>query len=524
MYRERSVREQSRARLKRTIWRDALIIFGVFTGLLAFFISVQAFEHVVNFSDGHESWELDEILTAIMVLPVAMAIFSLRRLREVHAELEGRIEAEEQAQAMAMHDPLTGLPNRRNFNRVLDHAITDADERPLALLLIDLNRFKAINDLHGHRAGDDLLIAAASRLAEHIGPLAFVGRLGGDEFVVLLKDVREGDALIARLEKISACFDPPFQLAAGPVSVGASIGVTYVDTLDLSADAVLSQADAAMYECKQQRGNGFRLFEAGMETVAIHRAEIEAELRDALRSGRIEPFYQPLVRLEDGRIIGYEVLARWRLDDGSLRMPDDFIAVAEEAGLISNLFYALLERAAADVRQWPADLIFAVNLSPVQFGDAWLIERVLQILTEAGVAPGRLEIEITENALVTDIELACDIIRRFKRQGIKIALDDFGTGYSSLRHLGELEFDKLKIDRSFIANLQSSESSRTIVRTITAMAHNLGLQVTVEGIENAESARSVIDFGCDIGQGYLYGRPASEARLDRDDEPGERVA
>ncbi|PEQ14690.1 hypothetical protein B2G71_00680 [Novosphingobium sp. PC22D] len=500
------------------------MVFGGFTALLAYFISIEAFEYVVDFSSTHESWELDEILTGMMVLPIAMTIFSVRRLREAYRELSCRIEAEEQAQAMAMHDPLTGLPNRRNITHAIEQAIDQADEAPLALLLIDLNRFKAINDLQGHQVGDALLIGIADRLKAHVGDSAVVSRLGGDEFVILLRDAPQGEALIARAEDISACFDAPFELEHGSVTIGASIGVTYVDSSDVSADAAMSQADAAMYKCKVRKSNCVRFFEAGMEMAAIRRASMEADLRDAIRAERIEPHYQPLVCLEDGRIIGYEVLARWRLDDGELRMPDDFIGIAEDIGLIDDMFYSLLEQAAADVRKWSPELTFAMNLSPVQFGDEWLVERVLKILAGAGIAPGRLEIEITENSLVTDVEMARNVIQQFKSQGIRVALDDFGTGYSSLRHLSELEFDKLKIDRSFVHDVYINESSQTIVRTITSLAHNLGMQVTVEGIDTAENAQSVIGYGCDIGQGYLYGKPAAKAGMDQKGDKSERAA
>jgi diguanylate cyclase (GGDEF)-like protein len=499
------------AHLKKTARKDALIIFGAFTALLIFFISVQAFEYVVRVSERHESWELDEILTAMMVLPFAMAIFSIRRLREAHLELNWRIKAEERAHAMAMHDPLTGLPNRRNITQAIEKAIAHADATPLTLLLIDLNRFKAINDLHGHQAGDELLIETAKRLKAHVGENAIVSRLGGDEFVVLLKDVANSEAILQRIEEISACFDEPFSLTSGSVAMGASIGATTINTSRISSDAAMSQADAAMYKAKLELSNCFHFFEAGMEMAAIRRAEIESDLRKAIHEGRIEPHYQPLICLKDNRLIGYEVLARWRLEDGSLRMPDDFIGIAEETGLIGEMFYGLVERAAADVRQWSPELTFAVNVSPVQFSDEWLVERVLQILTKAGIAPGRLEVEITENALVTDVAMARTLIRRFKKQGIRVALDDFGTGYSSLRHLSELDFDKLKIDRSFIHDVAHSESSQTIVRTITSMAHNLGLQVTVEGIETLENAQSVIGYGCDIAQGFLYGKPMAKA-------------
>ncbi|RKF23110.1 EAL domain-containing protein [Altericroceibacterium spongiae] len=507
------VADRNKTQLKYMVRAEALVIFGAFTTLLLFFISVDAFEHVVHFSKSHESWELDEILTALMVLPFAMAIFSIRRLREARQELHRRIAAEEQAQAMAMHDALTGLPNRRQIGRAVRKALAQADRVPFALMLVDLNRFKAINDVRGHQAGDQLLIDTANRLTKCAGENALVSRLAGDEFVILIDNAPADDALVARIEHISSCFDAPFELESGSISMDSSIGVTYIDRSDISADAAMSQADAAMYKCKLEKNKRFRFFEPGMEMAAIRRGEIEEALRKAIPAGRIQPRYQPLIRLRNGQLVGYEMLSRWRLNDGSLRLPGEFIAIAEETGLIGKVFYCLLKQAVRDMRGWPSHLFLAVNLSPVQFNDDDLVEDILQIVTDAGIAPERLEIEVTENALVADIASARDIITRLKHAGIRIALDDFGTGYSSLRHLNELPVEKLKIDRSFVHDIECNESSQTIVETITLMAHNLGLQVTVEGIETEEHARRVIAYGCDIGQGFLYGEPLPDAAL-----------
>ncbi len=499
--------KKTKAKLARAAWRDAIIIFGISAALLAYFISVEAFEYVVEFSDSHESWELDEILTLLMVLPAALAIFSWRRVKETRSELIARIEAENRAQQMALHDPLTGLPNRRHIKQEIDKLLADADRSPVAVMMLDLNRFKATNDLLGHLVGDQLLIGVAERLTEASGPQAVVSRLGGDEFVVLLPDAPKGEALLAKVEQISEAFDKPFELESSIVSAGASIGVTFIDTAGVNSEIALSQADAAMYGCKAKGSNGFRFFEAGMEEASIRRAELETQLAQAIPENQIRPYYQPLVNLSTGEVVGFEVLARWHRDDGEVRMPGEFIPIAEDTGMICELYYSLLRQAAEDVKHWPPELSFSINLSPIQFSDEWLIERTLQILSEAGIAPGRLEIEITENALVKDVEVARKVIEDFKRQRIRVALDDFGTGYSSLRHLNELEFDKLKIDRSFIRDLEFNESSQTIVRTITSLAHNLGLEVTVEGIESTLNADTLIGYGCDLGQGYLYGKP-----------------
>ena len=486
---------------------DAVWLFVFFGTVLIVAISNEAFTYVAHFSETHERWEIDEIFTTLMIMPFALVIFAVRRLRETRAELNRRRAAEHAAAEMALHDPLTGLPNRRKAQLIVTEAIVRADAVPVTLMAIDLNRFKPVNDLHGHAAGDLLLLAVGERLVKASGPDAMVCRFGGDEFSILLTGYEPDEALLARVEAISAVFDTPFQLKDVTVTVGASIGVTTTKSPTVTMDGLLAEADAAMYKCKAAGRNGFGFFETGMEIAALRRAKIESELRLALAQDRIEAHFQPLVRLSDNEVLGFEALARWRLSDGTYRMPDEFIQIAEETGLISDVFFAVLKHAARAARNWPASMYVATNLSPVQFNDSWLVQKILQILVEEGLSPGRLEIEVTESALVADFDAAREILWSLKNQGVHVSLDDFGTGYSSLRHLSELPFETLKIDRSFINNLSDDPAARTIVRTVTSMAHNLGLRVTAEGIETKDSAMSVASFGCDIGQGFLYGQP-----------------
>ncbi|HAE28386.1 MULTISPECIES: putative bifunctional diguanylate cyclase/phosphodiesterase [Hyphomonas] len=486
---------------------DAGWIIVFFGTILLFAIHLEAFEYVVDLSHQHESWELDEIMTTMMLLPIGLVIYAKRRLDEARAELRRRQVAETEASQMALHDTLTGLGNRRKAQVEISRALERAEEEPVTLISIDLNRFKPVNDLHGHAIGDELLLAAGARLINAAGPRASVYRFGGDEFCVLLPGAFSEDELLARVEAISVAFDRRFDLTDVSVSVGASVGATTTSDPNASMDELLSQADAAMYRCKNNGRNDFSFFESGMEVAALRRAKVEEELRQALAEDRIQAHFQPLVRLEDKTIIGYEALARWCMGDGTCREPDEFISIAEEAGLISDIFYVVLRKAAKAARTWPSELTFSVNLSPVQFNDPWLVERILQILVEEGIQPGRLDIEVTENALVGDFQIARDVLWSLKNQGIHISLDDFGTGYSSLRHLSELPFEVLKIDRSFIENLSVDTTSQTIVRTVTSMAHSLGLIVTAEGVNSVDNATAVSEFGCDIGQGFLFGRP-----------------
>ena len=494
---------------RNAAWRDALIVGIIFIAAFSISVAFEAFEWVIKFSLTHEDWEVDELLTVMMMMPVALGIYAGRRLTEARTELKRREAAEREASKMALHDPLTGLPNRRKATLEIERALTHAKERPVTLLAIDLNRFKPINDLHGHAAGDQLLLVIGKALSRSAEPGTLVARLGGDEFCMMLTGRMSDEEKISQLETLSSQFERPIQLDAGSVTVGASIGVATTDDPHMDQDELMAQADAAMYRCKAGGRNGYSFFEPGMEKVVQHRARVEADLRDAVANGHIQPHFQPLVNLKSGDLLGYEVLARWKMPDGSIRMPGEFIAIAEETGLISDVFFSILVQAAERARDWPENLYFAVNLSPVQFNDQWLVERILKTLLEAHVHPGRLEVEITESALVTDLEVARYVIKSLKNQGIRVSLDDFGTGYSSLRHLSELPFDKLKIDRSFIHDIDRNDASQNIVRAVTALAHNLGLEVTAEGIETKDNASSIQKYGCDIGQGYLYGLPSA---------------
>jgi len=488
--------------------KDTLINWALFFIVFGLSIQFDMFERLTAFVEGYEAWQLDELIPAMLLAPITITIMAMRCLGEAQQELKLREEAEAKLSRMALHDPLTGLPNRRYAEQAMAEALRTAAEKQFAVLLIDLNRYKAVNDLHGHVAGDLLLLKVGKRLQRAAGTNSFVGRLGGDEFILLLLDVENGDKLISPVQAISQVFEEPFLLDDLSLMVGASIGVAVALDPSAATRTLLTHADAAMYRCKGRGSNGFAFFEPGMELVAMHRAETENELRGAIDEGRIIPFYQPLIDLETGHILGFEVLARWRLEDGTLRMPDDFIPIAEETGLIGEMFYTLLRTSMNEVRCWPPHYRYSLNLSPIQFRDEWLVERILQILLETGMPPGRLELEITESAIVDDMEKVRSLISQFKAQGISVALDDFGTGYSSLRHLSELEFDNLKIDKSFVMDMDTNPASQAIVRSVTALAHSLGLRVCVEGVETQASADTVREYGCDIGQGYLFGHPA----------------
>ncbi|RAN32044.1 putative bifunctional diguanylate cyclase/phosphodiesterase [Hyphomonas pacifica] len=493
---------------QRRARRDAIII--TFAAIMLFVVAVvtEAFEYIVHFSDTHESWEIDEMLVVMMILPLAMLIFMVRRAQEVRQEINARKEAEKATERIALHDPLTGLANRRKGMSHLKKLLQNASKRPVTIVGVDLNRFKGVNDLHGYNAGDMLLVAVSERLVDAVGDLGMVCRMGGDEFVVIFKGAASEPPLNDIINQMPSIFRAPFELEHVICSVGASIGVSQTDDEHLGVEAFLSRADIAMYRDKDKGGVSISFYEPGMEEAAKRRALIEGELRSAIADGRVEPYFQPIIDLETGNVIGFEALARCRASDGTLLMPDEFIPIAEQSGLISRLFLQVLKKGCLVLRHKPPHMTMAINLSSLQLSDHWLAEQILAILTETGVAPGRLEVEITETALVANFEAAHAMVTKLKSQGIRISLDDFGTGYSSLRHLSELPFDKLKIDKSFVARLGNDEASDTIVRTVTTLAHNLGLKVTAEGIEDSAHVSFLQGIGCEYGQGFLYGRPA----------------
>jgi len=496
--------------VKLLLRRDTLGAFLLFLAAFAISARIDGFERIAEFLQRYDGWHFDEAVVAFLIAPFSITFVAVRILGEAQQELELRKAAEAKVSRMAMHDPLTGLPNRRYAEQAIAEALPKATHDPFAVLLVDLNRYRSVNDLHGHVTGDLLLLEAGKRLENAAGESAFVGRLGSDEFIILLRGAMGGDGLYHRVQRISQVFDDSFLLGGISLHIGASIGITLVNDHKADRRTVLTHADAALSRCKERAGNGFAFFEPGMELAAMNRAEIEIDLHGAIQDGRIVPYYQPLVDLETGEVEGFEVLARWLLADGTLRQPGEFIPIAEQTGQISELFFSLLQTSMEQVRDWPAHYRYTLNLSPIQLGDQWLVERILQILLKHGIAPGRLDLEITESAIVDDIEAVRGLIARLKSQGISVTLDDFGTGYSSLRHLGGLDFDSLKIDKSFITDIVRNPASQTIVRSVTALAHSLGLRVIVEGVETLACADTVRRFGCDVGQGYLFGRPEAE--------------
>ncbi len=420
---------------------------------------------------------------------------------------------------IARTDPLTDLPNRRRLNEALHTALTA--ERPtdgLALLAIDLDRFKAVNDAYGHKIGDRLLQLAAARLKQAARSTDMVARVGEDEFTILVRFERQPDPAMWTEQaadiagRVIAVLSQPFEL--GPYitpQLSASVGVVVRAGSDGTIDEVLLQADAALIRAKQAGRGCFRFSEQGMDLQIKAQALLGSDLRQAIRKAQIEPYFQPLVCLLTGKLTGFEMLARWRHPTRGFVSPAEFIPMSETAGLIGDLTETLLRQACYVARDWPATLMLACNISPLQLRSGSLARMIASVLRETGMPGSRLELEITESALLEDIGSARTVLTELKGMGMTLALDDFGTGYSSLRHLQALPFDKLKIDAGFVGAMTKDPESRKIVAAVIGLGRSLGLHTVAEGVEDAETARLITALGGDIGQGWFYGRPTPHA-------------
>jgi len=424
-------------------------------------------------------------------------------------DITERRRSEEKIAFLAMHDSLTGLPNRARFNLWLDFEMERAERigQRLAVIVIDLDGFKEINDTHGHAAGDMLLAALAARLSAALGEGEVVARLGGDEFAAA-KTFQNDAELEAFMTRLEACFADPFADTEASFLVGASIGVATWPADAGDRETILNNADLAMYRAKAMIGSATCYYEPGMDETARARRQLSNDLRQAIDRGEFSLAYQPQHSLRDGELSGYEALLRWNHSTRGWISPTEFIPVAEETGEIFRIGEWVLRQACAEARLWPGATKIAVNLSPVQLMQPDLAERITEILLETGLSPTRLELEITESAIISDKLRALQVLRRIKALGISIAMDDFGTGYSSLDTLHSFPFDKIKIDKSFVLGSGESPQARAIIRAVLALGQSLNVPVLAEGVESAAQLKMLESEGCDEVQGFFLGAPA----------------
>ena len=424
-------------------------------------------------------------------------------------------EAEAHSRYLALHDALSGLANRTLLNDRVDKELARMGRRSTrcALVYIDLDRFKNVNDRLGHQAGDELIREFASRITALVRAEDTVARIGGDEFAVLVCDVESTAAIESLCERLLEAARRPFEVAGVRADVGASIGVAIAAEPDCRYTDLLRKADVALYKAKNEGRSCFRVFSEEMDERHKMRAIVETDLRKALADGReLEIHYQPLYSNADETLVGVEALVRWNHPTLGFLGPGQFVPIAEETGLIAPLGEWVLAKACRLLSRWP-DIALAVNVSPVQLRDPMLAPRVLHIVRESGFDPARLQLEITENALFNADGIVSCSLSDLRAAGICIALDDFGTGYSSLAHLRRLEVDKVKIDRSFVQYLGQSADSGAIVQAVANIGKTLGLMVTAEGVETEEQREFLASTGCTELQGFLFSRPLSEEAI-----------
>jgi diguanylate cyclase (GGDEF)-like protein len=454
----------------------------------------------------------------IGAIAAACEAFRLNVLELDQAHEETRA-AKERAYRLARHDALTGLPNRRVFAAELDSALARAQSGglPATIFLIDLDEFKKVNDLQGHPVGDAVLCEIGRRLEAVMRKQDTVARLGGDEFAIITESEAELqpqlDAAMRLAGRIIAAIRQPICAGESKIKIGASIGIATCRADATDVDSLLRAADIAMYRAKESGRSTFRFFEQSMDDEMREQEALERDLAAAISHGEIKPYYQPLVDIADNHIRGFEALARWNHPTRGFIPPDVFVPIVEQLGLMPDMTNSMLRQACRDARHWPEDIRIAVNFSPSEFKDPHLPERIIAISEQAGMAPARLEIEITETALVSDIEGTKKIINSLQALGMTVCLDDFGTGYSSLYHLRELKFDKIKIDRSFVQSMELNPGSEKIVDAILSLSSSLNLPTVAEGIESPALRALLSTKGCKYGQGYFYGKamPAAQA-------------
>jgi diguanylate cyclase (GGDEF)-like protein len=496
-----------------------VIALGIAIAAIVMFVGIagpvmsQAVEGFLGHGNGP-----DNLLTSALLLNIALIIFGWRRYRELTEEVSERRKAETQARLLAESDPLTGCLNRRSIGPATDALIAAAAQRGeiVSFVMVDLDNFKQINDLHSHSTGDAVLRECAERMRSILPEHALLARLGGDEFACVIPfQTRHAEQIDRLATTILEEIARPIATPTIHVETSVSLGLTRSDFLlphqgedaPIEAQALLHMADIAMYHAKKLGRNRYYWFEASMETDLRVRGELEAGIRQGIPRGEFVPYYEQQIDLTTGDIVGFEMLARWNCPIRGVVGPDIFIPIAEEIGMISALSESVIAQALRDAKGWDAKLTLSVNISPVQLRDPWFAHKLLKLLVEANFPPERLDIEITESCLHENVTVVRTLISSLRNQGIRVSLDDFGTGYSSLAQLRSLPFDHIKIDRSFVSNLMECQDSETIVKAITSLGVGLGMPVTAEGVESEEVLKRLQEYGSYKAQGYYYGRP-----------------
>jgi diguanylate cyclase (GGDEF)-like protein len=498
-------------RYRTTIWESMLLLaLMVAAALIAYEYDI--FPNPPGVPTQEYVIETDEALALATLLCLGLLVLSWRFLLLQRREVARRVKAEQHAHELAMQDALTGLPNRRQFDLELRDALSAPPHSygAHAVLLLDLNAFKRVNDLYGHGIGDEVLINVAMRLRRAAREEDVVARFGGDEFAILARELRGSEHATNIALRVIKEFDQPITTGSLKHHIGVGIGIALFPQDGGSDNEILRRADIALYRAKDEKPISVsRFFDAEMDARTQERDLIERDLPGAIVKGDVRAYYQPLIDLQTKHVAGFEALARWQHPTLGNVAPERFIPVAESCGLMNELTDHLLRQAARDAAKWPDALTLSFNVSPSQLKERTLGLRILTILAEAGLSPRRFEIEFSEAALVRDPAGAQDALMALRGAGVRIALDDFGTGYSSLYHLRNFKIDKIKIDRSFVDNMEHEPEALALMRALLGFGRGLGLTVTAEGVEKPAQAMALQQEGCQQAQGYLYSHAIS---------------
>ncbi len=447
-----------------------------------------------------------------------------QRTAQLQQEIVERLRAQERLLHLALHDPLTGLPNRTLLIERLQEVLSHAQQHPdylFAVLFLDCDRFQSINSSLGHTVGDQLLVAVARRLESRLHPGNTIARLGGDEFVIVLEEIESLADAIHLVEQLQAELTLNFQVAERNIYLSASIGIVPVTSRYREPEHILRDADTAMYQAKTKGKDRYQVFEPDMHHRALQALNLETDLRKALAHQEFVVHYQPIIRLADHQIIGAEALVRWHLEQGGVILPCDFMPVAEESGLIVPIDRWVMYQACEQLSFWREQVLpqrplsISVNLSAKHFSRSDLVQQIDRILQETKLDAQSLNVEITESAIIDNEAEARRVLDQLKERQIKLTLDDFGTGFSSLSHLHQLPIDAIKIDRSFVSERGEEISNLEIVRSVLNLAHGLGIEAIAEGIETAQQLAQLKELGCEYGQGYFFFSPLEAKRAEQ---------
>ncbi len=457
--------------------------------------------------------ELDEALLVGGFVALALLGFAVKQYLSQKREVARRIAAEHHARELAYQDGLTGLPNRRQFDEALAAAVESPPRAGAAhaVYFLDLNGFKQINDVHGHGVGDEVLTVVSQRLLSAMRDGDMVARFGGDEFAILATHIAGPEAATSVAMRVIDALESPISAGGAIHRVGAGIGIALVPADATTSEEAIRKADIALYRAKVERRSALRFFEPQMDARVQERAAMESALRAAIDADMIEPVFQPTIRLASQELIGFEMTPRWTDADGCIVPVERFLSIAEETGLIHALAENVLRKACVAASRWPRGAMLSTDIYPGQLRDSLLPARIARLLRDSRLSPDRLELEITESALVADPENARVTLGALRAAGVRITLDNFGTGYSSLYHLRNFKLDKIKIDRSFVQSMATDPESASIVNALAGLGRGLGLTVAAEGIETVDQETQLLGNGGNVGQGTLLRTPVDAA-------------